>query len=178
MLLDRKRSKLWTFFTKDSDGKAKCDLCHSSYSVRGGLTTNLKKHLSTKHRSSYDTLLQIHKALPSSIPDDSNGSPDLHIPSTSQQSNTDQQNAAVRNQIPRETSKNPLQTKHRQTHLTTFTRKPMNIAREKKINDLVSKLIIKDLQPFSVVEDTGFIELINYLGPNYQIPSRYIHSNS
>ncbi|CAG5020988.1 unnamed protein product [Parnassius apollo] len=43
------------FQTKDD--KAKCDLCHSLYSVKGGSTTNLKKHLMKKHRSSYETII-------------------------------------------------------------------------------------------------------------------------
>lgn len=43
--MDKKRSKLWGFFTQVKDDKAKCDLCKSLYSVKGGSTTNLIKHL-------------------------------------------------------------------------------------------------------------------------------------
>ncbi|XP_036346574.1 zinc finger BED domain-containing protein 1-like [Rhagoletis pomonella] len=39
-------------------------------------------------------------------------------------------------------------------------------------------MVVKDLQPFSVVEDTGFKDLLTYLEPGYKIPSRYILSNT
>lgn len=39
-------------------------------------------------------------------------------------------------------------------------------------------LFIKDLQPFSVVEDSGFKEFISALNPGYQLPSRYVISNT
>lgn len=39
-------------------------------------------------------------------------------------------------------------------------------------------MIVKDLQPFCVVEDVGFKDLINYLEPGYKMPSRYILSNT
>ena len=41
-----------------------------------------------------------------------------------------------------------------------------------KIDKLLVDLILLDLQPLSVVEDTGFRALINYLDPKYNIPSR------
>jgi len=39
-------------------------------------------------------------------------------------------------------------------------------------NLIVSELICRDLQPFSIVEDEGFSELLRYLCPTYKIPSR------
>lgn len=39
-------------------------------------------------------------------------------------------------------------------------------------------MIVKDLQPSSIVEDTGFKDLINYLEPGYKVPSRYTLSNT
>ncbi|CAH0730417.1 unnamed protein product, partial [Brenthis ino] len=42
---------------KTKDDKAKCDLCNSLYSIKGGSTTNLKKHLLKKHRSTYETII-------------------------------------------------------------------------------------------------------------------------
>lgn len=40
--IDKKRSKLWSFFMQSKDDKAKCDLFYSLYLVKGGYTTNLK----------------------------------------------------------------------------------------------------------------------------------------
>nr|XP_022920550.1 zinc finger BED domain-containing protein 1-like [Onthophagus taurus] len=79
-------------------------------------------------------------------------------------------------------STNPvIKTKHtntQQTKLSAFIKRPVGVEKEKKINDLIFKMVIKDLQPFSVVEDVGFKDLINYLEPGYKIPSRYILSNT
>lgn len=43
---------------------------------------------------------------------------------------------------------------------------------KKKIDDKLINLIVKDLQPISIVEDCGFGELITHLDPRYKIPSR------
>jgi len=39
-------------------------------------------------------------------------------------------------------------------------------------NMILSQLICRDLQPFSIVEDPGFNEFIRYLCPTYRMPSR------
>ncbi|KAJ8882718.1 hypothetical protein PR048_014531 [Dryococelus australis] len=46
----------------------------------------------------------------------------------------------------------------------------------KKKNDLVLNMVIKELQSFSIVEDMGFKDLLEYLEPNYKIPSRFLLS--
>lgn len=56
-IMDKKKSKKWSFFTQTKDDKVKCDLCHSLYSVKGGSTTNFKKHLMKKYRSTYQTII-------------------------------------------------------------------------------------------------------------------------
>lgn len=49
--LSQKKSDIWLHFSPLSDNKAKCNLCHSIYSHKGGSTSNLKKHLQHKHPS-------------------------------------------------------------------------------------------------------------------------------
>lgn len=49
---------------------------------------------------------------------------------------------------------------------------PMDHPRSKKITQLVAEMICTDLQPYSMVEDKGFRNLLKYLVPNYRIPSR------
>ncbi|XP_065831021.1 zinc finger BED domain-containing protein 4-like [Oscarella lobularis] len=44
--------------------------------------------------------------------------------------------------------------------------------RKRKIDDALIKMIALDLQPASVVEDTGFRHLVHTLDPRYQLPSR------
>lgn len=46
-----KRSDIWLHFTIVSTGLAKCNICASKYSYKGGSTSNLKKHLLTKHHT-------------------------------------------------------------------------------------------------------------------------------
>ncbi|XP_045766856.1 E3 SUMO-protein ligase ZBED1-like [Maniola jurtina] len=156
--MNNKRSKLWGFFTQTKDDKAKCDLCNSLYSVKGGSTTNLKKHLIKKHRSTYETII------PCSVSD----AAVLEAPIPSTSSNTESIQP-----VNKTNESNPQQTK-----LSAFIKRPVGVVREKKINDLIFKMIVLDLQPFSVVEDAGFKNLINYLEPGYKMPSRYILSNT
>jgi zinc finger BED domain-containing protein 1 (E3 SUMO-protein ligase ZBED1) len=66
---------------------------------------------------------------------------------------------------------NPL--KRRQLAITNFTPKKISVDGQKKLDNSLMKLFIKDLQPFSVVEDTGFKEFVNMLNPGYKIPNRH-----
>lgn len=46
-----KRSEIWLHFSTISTGHAKCNICGSKYSYKGGSTSNLKKHLQSKHHT-------------------------------------------------------------------------------------------------------------------------------
>lgn len=48
----------------------------------------------------------------------------------------------------------------------------MSITKQKKVNDVLLKMIMKDLQPFSIVDDLGFKQFVYALDPSYQLPSR------
>ena len=41
-----------------------------------------------------------------------------------------------------------------------------------KITELISEVVVRDLRPLSIVEDQGFKQLLNYIEPNYRVPSR------
>lgn len=60
----------------------------------------------------------------------------------------------------------------KQKTLHDFTNTPLNVQQQKLYNNLVINFIVKDLQPFSVVEDEGFKDLISGLNPSYKLPSR------
>lgn len=51
----RKRSILWNYFivTEESEDKPMCKYCNSQISIKGGATTNLRKHLDRKHPGVY-----------------------------------------------------------------------------------------------------------------------------
>lgn len=70
-MASRTKSFIWNNFTKISSDRAKCDICATILSVRGGSTTNLIRHVKTKHpgvdlvnlkkRVSFATLRKINK---------------------------------------------------------------------------------------------------------------------
>lgn len=103
----KKRSKIWSFFTESKDDKVKCDLCNSLYSVKGGSTTNLKKHLMKKHRPTYETIIPC-----------SESNATVLEPSTSTS-----------------TEPNPKtnETNSKQTNLGAFINRPIALVREKKL---------------------------------------------
>lgn len=46
--------------------------------------------------------------------------------------------------------------------------------KKKMVDDALVDMVIKDSQPFSIVEDVGFKELIHVLDPSYVLPSRQV----
>lgn len=54
----------------------------------------------------------------------------------------------------------------------------INDRRSKAINEKVMKMMALDNQPFSMVEDDGFIQLIAHLQPRYMLPSRRYFSDT
>ena len=47
-----------------------------------------------------------------------------------------------------------------------------------RITRLIAEMMALDCQPFSVVEDQGFVRLLNYLQPRYQPPGRKYFSST
>ena len=45
-------------------------------------------------------------------------------------------------------------------------------ARATRITELIAEMVARDLRPLSVVEGDGFRQLVNYIEPNYRVPSR------
>jgi len=56
MAKSKKRNAAWLHFTPLSNDKARCDICKSELSVKGGSTSNMNKHLNRKHVSVVDVL--------------------------------------------------------------------------------------------------------------------------
>ncbi len=47
-----------------------------------------------------------------------------------------------------------------------------NSARKKQLDDALVKMVAKDLQPLSMVDDQGFLEFCHAMDPKYKVPSR------
>jgi hypothetical protein len=46
--------------------------------------------------------------------------------------------------------------------------------RKKMVDEALVNMVIKDSQPFSVVDDVGFRELVHVLDPSYVLPTRKV----
>ena len=59
-----------------------------------------------------------------------------------------------------------------QCRLSTWIARPASVTRQKRVNSAILHMIVKDLQPFSVVDDEGFRSLLHVIDPSIIIPSR------
>ncbi|XP_055850488.1 E3 SUMO-protein ligase ZBED1-like [Episyrphus balteatus] len=66
----------------------------------------------------------------------------------------------------------------RQQEITSFMRRPISVSLTKQLDEQLTKTIVKQYYPFSMVEDTEFKEFVRMLCPTYQMPSRKTVSNS
>lgn len=65
-----------------------------------------------------------------------------------------------------------------QPYMAGFVNRQMTRGDKQTSDNKVFNHFTRDLQPFSVVEDEGFEELLEYLVPEYTIPSRNYFSNT
>ncbi|XP_046335904.1 E3 SUMO-protein ligase ZBED1-like [Haliotis rufescens] len=74
-----------------------------------------------------------------------------------------------------QTSKSSLKNSAGENIMNMFRRKeklPPNSERSKAITKALAQFIVKDLQPFSIVESEGFVNLVKTLEPRYKLPNR------
>jgi zinc finger BED domain-containing protein 1 (E3 SUMO-protein ligase ZBED1) len=191
-----KRSSIWMYFSaiEGKFGKAKCDTCGNMYSYSSGSTTNLASHLRAKHPSLAGNLpkRKNHSMTTSSTSvartnaTASNSGDDIpaaesEIATTAingddsaETTNVAAVSAGVANQSSTSmtTAGRTERSTFSQRSLKSFITRPASVARQKRLNELLLKMIAGDLQPFSVVEDSGFREFVTALDPSFAIPSR------
>ncbi|XP_026098618.1 zinc finger BED domain-containing protein 4-like [Carassius auratus] len=54
----------------------------------------------------------------------------------------------------------------------TDTAGPSKQGRQRELDEALVDMVVKDLQPFTIVEDEGFMAFVNKLDPSYVLPSR------
>lgn len=167
--LKRKRSAIWNHFTVKSDIIAKCSYCGHEISYSGGSTSNLLRHLKTKH-------VAVPLSRPSTI--EENVDDPSNTPSTSATVSTASLSTVFESAGPLTSSSNPSTNSSRQSSITQFISKPISLSKSKAIDLQITKFILKHFHPFSIVEETEFRNLIKMLAPNYTMPSRKTISNS
>lgn len=186
----RKSSDLWSFFEQVDNHIALCNICKVKISFKGSIS-NLKKHLQRKHPTialpikSSQTNLQAVAVTETSLIEVLQPGPEVqenltaetssnlftpNIPSTSR--------ATVTTQSKQVSLHLPASISTKQMQISAFIPKKFTVTDKNKIDDAVMKLIIWDFQPFSVVEDKGFRNLLNTCTPNYKIPSRKYFANT
>ena len=134
--------------------KVACRLCYSEFKYSGN-TTNLTDHLKRKH----PTFAKHAAATPSEVKFKSLTSP--YHPATAL--HTSKSEATESTQQPQPGSFHSI---------FGTTKLPVTSRRAKEITGAMAQFIVKDLRPYSVVQNSGFKNLIRVLEPKYTIPSR------
>lgn len=170
--LKRKRSAIWNHFTVLSDIIAKCSYCGHKLSYCGGSTSNLLRHLKTKH---VGVPLSRTLTIEDNVDDPSNTLATCTFVSSASLNTVSE---AIDQSI---SSLNPSTSSSitsRQSSITQFISKPISLSKSKTIDLQITKFIVKHFHPFSLIEEIEFRNLIKMLAPNYTIPSRKTLSNS
>ena len=144
-----KRSGVWDYFAVNvtDDSKVSCLLCpaiipRGGKEAKGYSTSNMRRHLESKHGDEYATLVAKEKELTKEKDGNNKTS---SAGSSSQPTIID---ALMKSQ--------PFSFDH---------------PRAKEITKKVGEMIALDSEPFNVVNHTGFSRLLKVLEPRYQLPS-------
>lgn len=157
-------SFVWTLFQihDKSDVVAECLICNKkikrgreSEGQKAFSTTPLHNHLKKQHPDDYKNAREEAQKLKAS-----------ESSSTSSVKPKEKKLAAMSKQL---------------TLMESFASKKIwdiNDHRSKAINEKIMKMMALDNQPFSIVEDDGFIDLMAHLQPRYMLPSRRYFSDT
>ena len=58
------------------------------------------------------------------------------------------------------------------TYVTRVTKLPHHSERARKLTNCISEMIARDIQPISIVDDVGFLNLLREAEPRYVVPCR------
>lgn len=170
--LNRKRSAIWNHFTIKSHIIAKCSYCGHDVSYSGGSTSNLMRHLKTKHVTVPLTRPLVNQI--DSLENDENIDDPTEMPAS-----TSASVSIGSSRIVSEAAVGPSRSiLPRQSAITQYISKPISLSKSKAIDLQITKFIVKHFHSFSLVEETEFRNLIKMLAPNYIVSSRKTVSNS
>ena len=144
----KKSSPVWESFERLDNKQVKCKLCCDILSYRGG-TSSMLSHLRSKHPCVTQTQAKQQQQ--------------LNILSTAVGAEPSQ-------------SKTTLQTtqgKKEQRTMENFVtlQRKCNPSRQESITSLITKMVALDMMPVYKVEGKGFRKLVEFLEPEYKVPS-------
>ena len=158
-------SIVWEFFTKKSDSVVECKLCHHPLKRTHRSTSNLKRHIQARHPIEFEMEEEKRK-------------PSFSLKTTtSTQKFQAKDYKKIEECVPEAKKEKPgTSTMLKQQTVTEAIERRQKYMpgdqRKTDIDSLILNMIIKDTQPMSIVEDEGFLELINYLNPRYEMIAR------
>ena len=150
-------------FVAENQSQARCQYCRNKISIHGGSTSNMMRHVKTKHPT-----------LSLSGPQES----ETETAATATATGTDTATttaAATTSATSASTTATTTATipkRQRQTSLGGFVRRPIQPLQQGKVDEALVKMLATDFQPFSIVEDRGFRAYTQALDPTYVLPSR------
>ncbi|KAI2662343.1 E3 SUMO-protein ligase ZBED1 [Labeo rohita] len=140
-------SAVWKYFNQTEDKtKVRCDICKRCLKFNSS-TSCMWKHLKAFHRTELASLQR---------------------PSTTASQDEMDEGAESGNCPP--PAKRPIQTVMHQ-YAIKDPYLPNSIPKKRLDNKLL-KMMVKDMQPYNIVNDEGFREFVYALDPRYQLPSR------
>ena len=164
-------SPIWYHFHKADGNKGECRYCHKLIATSAGSTSNLLRHLKTKH-----PFVALERREQRSEP--TAGSPTVQSSSDGRNLKT---GVGEKDTKPAESIKNtiseaPMQSGQQrcQDLITNFVDviKPMSAQKSRVIDVQLLKTICDGYQPFSLVEEEEFRKFVAMLNPSYKLPSR------
>lgn len=149
----KRRSVVWEVFDSSS-GRVTCKMCSDTFKYSGN-TTTLLNHIKKKH----PTIVAVEEFQGSLATNKGNMS--TSVDSSSSQLLVSTTTMNVESEPPQK------RLRHTQTRLTV----PKKITQNSGDNALIN-MIVKDLQPFQIVENSGFQEYSKVLNAEYKLPNR------
>ncbi|XP_005111024.1 zinc finger BED domain-containing protein 4 [Aplysia californica] len=147
---NRVKSGVWKLMTKDSPYIATCIVCNAKFKFHGS-TSSLWAHLKAKHPVELDN----------SATEDPNESQLLQFSAA--------QNHPTESSVSGSASVTVSVKKSETSEKISFHREPTT--KKKQLERVLVEMIVRDLQPLSIVEEGGFQKLIHTLDPKYTLPS-------
>ncbi|XP_076286885.1 E3 SUMO-protein ligase ZBED1-like [Lasioglossum baleicum] len=166
-------SDVWNFFTPANSGYAICNVCKKKLSYKT-TTSNLKKHMGAVHPTISLVWRRAHQLQP---PQPSTISPDNPSPLAQPGPSRSSPSPSLPPSIPDREGypANLPQTSEQQ--ITSFIPTRITAVSHKEVDEKLLNLFIKDLHPFSIVEDKGMRGFVEALNPKYKLPNRHYISN-